>query len=83
MLYIWSMILRFPIGIRDIPDDWNRHSPRGTIFSYFKKIKHCKLASLMQRSFAPYTPTTVTSTLGDVDDTGITTFAILPEGVSV
>ena len=72
MLYIWNTFPLFPIGIRDIPDDWKRCSPKGIYFSYFKKI-----------NVVIYIPTTVTSTLGDVDDTGITTAAILPVGASV
>ena len=51
---------------------WGSICCRTYIFPYFKKI-----------NIGNHTPTTVTSTLGDVDDTGITTAAILPVGASV
>ena len=77
---------RFPAGI---PRPLESEALRGHMCPLGKRILprvyiFAKNKGLRRRNgINIYIPTIVTSTLGDVDDTGITTAAILPVGASV
>ena len=71
---------RFPRGN---PRPLESEALRGHMCPLGKRILPRVYIFAKNKGINIYIPTTVTSTLGDVDDTGITTAAILPVGASV